>query len=119
MKLDRLCTMIHSTEVLRKIILENPDLPLVVFAGEEANCGDYSWICCTDVRANKGEILDCAGPSDELIYMSRDELEDDVADMLYSEVGDIPDDEYNRLLKERMSKYEEYWTKCIVLYVTN
>lgn len=119
MKLDRLCTTIHNTEALRRIILENPDLPLVVFAGEEANSGDYSWICCTDVRVEKGEVLDCAGPKDELIYTDRDELEDDVADHLYSEVGNIPDDEYNRLLKERMSKYEEYWTDCILLYVTN
>lgn len=119
MKLDRLCTTIHSTEVLRRMILENPDLPLVVFAGEEANIGDYSWMCCTDVRAEKGEMLDCAGPNDEYIYTDRDNLEDDVDDMLYSEVGNIPDDEYNRLLKERMREYEEYWTECIILYVTN
>lgn len=119
MKLDRLCTTIHSTEVLRKMILENPDLPLLVFAGEEANGGDYSWMCCTDVRCEKGEVLDCAGPKNEYIYTDREELEDDVADQLYGEVGNLPDDELNRLLKERMSKYEEYWTECIVLYVTN
>lgn len=119
MKLDRLCTTIHSTEALRRMILENPDLPLVVFAGEEANCGDYSWMCCTDVRCEKGEILDCDGPNCERIYTDRDELEDDVADQLYTEVGDIPDDEYNRLLKERIGDYEEYWTDCILLWATN
>lgn len=119
MRLNRLCTTIHNTEALRRMILENPDFPLLIFAGEEANSGDYSWICCTDVRCEKGEVLDCAGPNDEFIYADREELEDDVADQLYDEVGNIPDDEYDRLLKERMSKYEEYWTKCIVLYVTN
>jgi len=119
MKLDRLCTTIHNTEELRKMILENPGLPLVVFAGEEANSGDYSWICCTDVRIEKGEILDCEGPNNEYIYTDRDELEDDVADQLYGEVGNIPDDELSRLLKERISRYEEHWTKCIILRVTN
>ena len=119
MKLDRLCTTIHSTEILRRMILENPDLPLVVFAGEEANGGDYSWICCTDVRVEKGEILDCEGPNNEYIYTDRDELEDDVADQLYGEVGNLPDDELNSLLKEKISRYEEHWTKCIILRVTN
>lgn len=119
MKLDRLCTTIHSTEVLRRMILENPNLPLVIFAGEEANSGDYSWMCCTDVRCENGEILDCEGPNDERIYTDRDELENDVADQLYGEFGNIPDDEFNRLLKEKMAEYEEYWTDCIILWVTN
>lgn len=119
MKLDRLCTTIHNTEKLRDLILENPDLPLVVFAGEEANGGDYTYVCCTDVRADKGEILDCAGPNDELIYTDRDELEDDVSEELYDEVGDIPDDEYDKLLRERLDKYEEYWVECILVYVNN
>ena len=119
MRLDKLCTTIHNTEVLRKLILENPDLPLLVFAGEEANGGDYSWMCCTDVSAEKGEVLDCKGPNDEYLYTDRDELEDDVGEELFSEVGDIPDEEYEKMLKERMSKYEEYWTECIIVRVTN
>ena len=119
MRLERMGTTIHNTEKLRKLILENPGLPLVVFAGEEANNGDYNWMTCTDVSCEKGEILDCAGPNDERIYTDRDELEDDIGDELYNEVGDIPDEEYEKLLKERMSKYEEYWTECIIVYVTN
>ena len=119
MRLDKLYTTIHNTEKLRKLILENPGLPLVVFAGEEANSGDHSWMTCTDVSCDKGEILDCVGPNDELIYTDRDELEDDVGDELYNEVGDIPDEEYEKLLREKMSKYEEFWTECIIVYVTN
>lgn len=119
MRLDKLCTTIHNTEVLRKMILENPDLPLLVFAGEESNSGDFSWTCCTDVRVEKGEVLDCEGPNDERIYTDRDGLENDVMDALYTEVGDIPDEEYEKMLKERMNEYEEYWTDCIILYVTN
>lgn len=119
MRLDKLCTTIHNTEVLKNLIHENPDMPLLVFAGEEANSGDFSWMCCTDVSVEKGEVLDCEGPNDEFIYTDRDELEDDVGDALYTEVGDIPDEEYEKMLKERISKYEEYWTDCIILRVTN
>ena len=63
--------------------------------------------------------MDCKGPKDDRLYIDREELEDDVGEELYDEVGDISDEEYEKLLKERMDKYEEYWTKCIILYVTN
>lgn len=119
MKLDRLCTTLHNTEKLKKMILENPNLPLIVFAGEDATSYDYSWTCCTDIIVDEGEILDCKGPKDDRLYIDREELEDDVGEELYDEVGDISDEEYEKLLKERMDKYEEYWTKCIILYVTN
>ena len=119
MRLDKLSTTIHNTEILRQMILDNPGLPLVVFAGEEANTGDYSYMCCTYVKVEKGEVLDCKGPNDELIYTDRDELEDDVDEELFSEVGKIPDEEYEKMLKERMSQYDEYWTECILLYVSN
>ena len=119
MRLDKLCTTLHNTEILKKMIIENPGLPLLVFAGEEANRGDYSFTCCTDVRVEKGEVLDCAGPNDEILYTDREDLEDDVGEELYGEVGDIPDEEYEKMLKERMSKYDEYWTDCIILSVTN
>ena len=32
--------LIHDATELRKLIAENPDLPIVVIAGEEANNGD-------------------------------------------------------------------------------
>ena len=119
MRLDRLCTTIHNTENLKKLISENQDLPLLVFAGEEASSYDYSWTCCTDVSVEKGEVLDCKGPNDERLYTDRDDLQDDVEDEIYDEFGELPDEEYEKLLKERMSEYEKYWTECIILWVTN
>ena len=119
MKLNRLHNTIHNTEALRRMILENSDLPLVVFAGEEANNGYYGWMCCTDIRVEKGEVLDCDGPKKEWIYTDREELEDDVADQLYDEFSGLDDDEYATLLKKKIAKYEEYWTECIILRVTN
>ena len=119
MRLEKLCTLIHNTENLKKLILENPDLPLVVFAGEDANIGDCSWMSCTSVSCEKGEVLDCNGPNDEIIYTDRDDLQDDVEDEIYDEFGELPDEEYEKMLKEKMYKYEEYWTECIILWVNN
>lgn len=119
MRLDRLCTTIHNTEVLKKMILENPDLPLVVFAGENAWDGEHSNTCCTYVRVEKGEILDCEGPNDELIYTDRDDLENDIGGQVFDEFGKLPDEEHESKVNERMSQYDEYWTDCILLHVDN
>ena len=121
MKLDRLCTTIHNTKKLKEMILEYPDLPLVVFAGEDSNIGDYTWMCCTDVRVKKGEILICNGPNDELLYTDRSDLRDDVEEAVYDEhEGDeMSDEELEKVVEQKMKEYEEYWTDCILLYVTN
>lgn len=34
--------LLHTADELRQLIRNNPTLPLLVFAGEEANSGDYS-----------------------------------------------------------------------------
>ena len=114
--------ILHETEALKKLIIENPDLPLLVFAGEDANIGDYSYMCCEYVRVEKGEVLDCKGPNDEIIYTDRQHLKDDIEEAIYDDydgIGKIPDDKLDKMLKERMSKYDEYWKDCILLYVTN
>lgn len=35
--------LIHDATELRKLIAENPDLPIVVLASEEANSGEWGW----------------------------------------------------------------------------
>ena len=47
--------LLNSAAELRQLILDNPGLPLLVFAGEEANCGgDYSYMSCSHVTASLG-----------------------------------------------------------------
>lgn len=48
--------LLHSADELRQLIRENPTLPLIVFAGEEANSGDYSYMSCSYVKAYKENI---------------------------------------------------------------
>lgn len=49
--------LLHTADELRQLIRNNPTLPLLVFAGEEANSGDYSYMSCSYIKAYKGESL--------------------------------------------------------------
>ena len=52
-------SLTHSSDELKKLILENPDLPIVVLAGEEASGYDFYWTYCSSVSCHISEILDC------------------------------------------------------------
>ena len=67
---------VNSATELRQLIIDNPDLPLVVFAGEDANCnGDFMYNSCSYVSAYVGEFLDCQQTiNDEKCYCERDDL---------------------------------------------
>ena len=74
----------HSGEKLRKLLLEHPDLPLLVFANEDANSGDYSLMSCYSVFAEIGEFLDCRQEiEDEIVFTDRHDFEEAVSDSLY------------------------------------
>lgn len=40
---DEMNYSLNDTKELKKLILENPDLPLLIFAGEDANTGEYCY----------------------------------------------------------------------------
>ena len=80
--------LLKSGAGLRQMLLDYPDLPLLVFAGEDANSGDYYYMSCCSVNANIGEFLDCEQTiNDERIYEYRDDFRDDVAG-LYADMDE-------------------------------
>ena len=114
--------LLHSTDELKQLIVENPDLPIVVFAGDDANIGDYSYTSCSYIKAYKGEFLDCAQTvNDCMCYTDRDEFEDDVADALAGEeqYRALPVDEFNFLVERTVNEYDDFWKPCILLHVDN
>lgn len=117
--LKKTIDLFNSTEELRKLIIENPDLPLIVFAGESANTGDYSSTSCSDVRAYIGEILGCENDVCDHICDDRIEFEERLVDKLDEEYPKLSSEEFDDLLKKRLNEYEPYWEKCIILYVDN
>ena len=113
---------VHAADTLKKLIKENPDLPLVIFAGEEANNGGYSLMACTSAHAEIGEILDCMQEiNDEILYTDREQFEDEIRDgLLYDDDNDEkPEEWFEEETKRIAAEYEPYWKRCIILKVDN
>lgn len=119
----------QSTEELKKLISENPDLPIVVLAGEEANTGDYFWMYCSWVSFSVTEILDCETPyNKEIVCTDRDDFKECLEEWLWDKMcyedsngdGVEPKEaEFQAKLKEEIAKYEPYWKKVIAIEATN
>lgn len=111
--------LLNSAAELRQIILDNPGLPLLVFAGEDANAGgDYSYMSCSVVHVSVGEYLDCQQTvNDCRCYNDRDDFQEDLED-LYSDF-DGSEQEFEKFIEDRMMEYEPYWKPCIIMYVNN
>lgn len=112
--------LLHSADELKQLIAENPDLPILVFAGDYANNGDYPYMSCSHVSAEKGEFLDCEQQIDDCkCYTERDDFADDVENVLAGEeqYRDLSDNEFNALVEQTVNEYDEFWKPCIILQV--
>lgn len=109
-----------KTDELKKLILENPDLPIVVLSGEDANCGDHYWMFCSDISFYITEILDCDFYNyDDTVFCDRDDLEDRIAALICDEYDDKSYEEFNEAVKNKIAEFEPYWNKVIAIYATN
>lgn len=111
-----------SSDELKQLIAENPDLPIVVLVGQDAASDDYGYTYCSDIHFCIDEILDCELPFGEgYVYNDRDDLEDALSDYLADceEYENLSDEEFQTLLIKELSKYEPYWKKVIAITVDN
>lgn len=110
--------MFTDSAELRKLLNENPDLPLLVFATDEANSGNYSTELA-ELRCHKGIVLNCPKdmpiPNDERIYTDESDFEEDLSEGLYEEYFNLSENEFESLVKARMKEYEPYWKDCIIV----
>ena len=111
-----------STE-LRKMIAENPDLPIVIMTSYEATTDEYYWTYCSAVHCEVGEVLDCECPWKEgLVYSDRIEFEEDLADYLSDTVENadkMSDEEFNCIVNIWKETFEQYWHKAIIIKADN
>lgn len=116
---DKSAGYTYDTSELRRMIIENPDLPLVVFAGENVYSDDYASVLCADVRAYIDEILDYDQQvNEEKIYCDRTDFEDDLRIHLEDEF-DGNDKEFDEFATKKLSEYDPYWKKVIIVYADN
>lgn len=110
--------LLTKTDELRRLIIENPELPLVVMAGMDCNNGDWAFMSCSDCHAELGEILDCDQEvNDEKVYSDRDDFREDL-EYCYDDF-EGSDQEFEQMIAHELEQYEPYWKKCIFLYVDN
>ena len=114
-----------KSDELKKLIEENPDLPIVVLAGECANDGEEQSMYCSDIRFYIDEILDCEVPYMEYVETDRVNFEEQIEEWLWDEMGGNDKDSklsetvFEEALKETKEKYEPYWKKVIAIHADN
>ena len=109
-----------KTDKLKKLIAENPDLPIVVLAGEEANSGDYYWMFCSTISFGLAEILDCEYYDyGDYVFTDRDRLEEVISDRLYDENPKMGEEDFDAAVSEKVKELEPFWKKVIAIYATN
>lgn len=113
-------SLVQKSDELKKLILENPELPIVVLAGEEASSDCWGWTYCSSISFHISEILDCDFYDyDDCVFTDKDRLEEKIGDDLWDEYHDKSDEEYDAAVKRELEKYEPYWKKVIAIYATN
>ena len=110
----------HATDELRRFILENPDLPIVILADESSVIDNGAWTYCSKISVAIDEILDCEYYDyGDMVIADRGRLEEVIEDRLYDEYHDKPESEYDAAIKAEMVKLEPYWKKVIAVWATN
>ena len=105
------CSLNDTTE-LRNLILENPDLPLLVFCGEESWHDEWSY---ESAEVNSVSIQNLTLYDD--IWMDEYDYKEKLSDDLCNEeeYKDLSDEEYDRMLDKKVK--ETKFVKAIVIYV--
>ena len=110
----------HATDGLRRFILENPDLPIVILADESSVTDNGAWTYCSEISVKIEEILDCEYYDyGDMVITDRGRLEEIIEDNLYEDYHDKPESEYDAAIKAAAEKFEPYWKKVIAVYATN
>jgi hypothetical protein len=118
--MNRTYSLTHSSDELKKLIFENPDLPIVVLANEDSVCDYWGWTYCSSISFSISEILDCDYYDyDDVVFTDRDRLEEKIENDLYDEYYGRPEEEYDFAVKQELEKYEPYWKKVIAIYASN
>ena len=104
--------LLNDTSNLRQLILENPDLPLLIFCGEEAWCGNWAY---SQADASKGSIQTLTLYND--VWIDEDDYRDKLADDLCDndEYKDMSDEEYLNMIDLKVAGTP--FCKAIVIYV--
>lgn len=107
--------LLIPSNTLRKVLDENPDLPLLVFRDTDCDNGDYCLTTCSELAVNVENAVQWDGWDEGTIYTDRDSLKHHV-EVFYWDLS-ISEEEYNELVESKMKEFDDKWVRCIVLRV--
>lgn len=108
--------LLQDTAKLRKLIIENPDMPLMIFVGQDTYNDEYMYTACTSVKAKIGEVLDCDDQVTEgEIFCDRTEFEDKLRIYLEDEY-DVYSDSF---VAKKLREYDQFWKQTIIVWADN
>lgn len=112
MNITNLSCSLKDTTQLRKLILENPDLPLLIFCGEDSWHDEYPY---EQADVCKVGIQELTRYNDW--WMDKDDYEDKLSDDMcdQQEYEDLSDEDYNQMINQKVAETE--FVKAIVIYV--
>lgn len=105
------CSLNDETE-LRNLIIENQDLPLLIFCGEDAWHDEYPYEQADVVKVGIQELTFYNN-----YWLDKDDYEEELANDLSDEeeYEKLSDKEYDKMIKEKVAETE--FVKAIVIYV--
>lgn len=106
------CSLNDLTE-LRQLILENPELPLLIFCGEDSWSGDWGY---EQAMVNgKPCVEELTLYNDR--WMDHDDYQERLSEELcdLEEYKDMPDEDYFKMINKKVAETE--FVKAIVIYV--
>ena len=110
MSLKEMCSLKDCTE-LRELIIRNPELPLLVFCGEESWNGKYAY---SQAEYNSVRVEEVTLYNE--YWLEKDDYKEQLAYDLADEVNDyLSDEEYDKMIDEKVNNTE--FIKAIVVYV--
>lgn len=101
---------IKDTAELKKLILENPDLPLLIFCGEESWNGDYAY---SQAEAHGIDVKKLTLYNE--MWMPEDEYRETLENDLADDYKKMTDSEYSAMIDEKVS--QTAFIKAITVYV--
>lgn len=103
---------INDTAELRKLILENPELPMLIFCGEEAWNGEYGY---TQADASNVGIEELTLFNNR--WLDKVEYEEELLDIFSGkeEYRNMSNQEFDKAIKKKVEETE--FVKTIVIFV--
>lgn len=106
-----------KVDAVRKLILENPNLPIIVATSWDVVGDSYGWWYSDNVTARVDNVIYWVDSYGDIKYIDDEEdLEEYIIDSLDEDYGHLDNEDFDELVEKTLQSYDSLWTKCIIIY---